>query len=51
MAEQYSGDDKAKHTELSIKKATGKITSEEEDELSELRKKKQLQEALDGKNN
>jgi hypothetical protein len=47
MADQY---DKAKHTELSIKKATSTLSEEEEKQLQELRKQKALEEALAGKN-
>lgn len=47
MPKEY---DKAKHTELSIKKATSQLSQEEEEELQELRKQKALEEALAGKN-
>lgn len=48
MAEQYSKEDQAKHTELSIKKANGDLTSEEQVQLTDLRKRQLMQSALDG---
>lgn len=41
-------DDRARHTELSIRKATGGLSQAEEDELTKLRNKRALNNAVAG---
>lgn len=48
--EHYSQEDALKHNQLSNKEAMEGLSDKERQELSQLRKQKALQEALNGKN-